>query len=46
MGLEVNRFVNCEQINEDLICNICKGVLEEGVWAPTCEHAFCKGLFD
>lgn len=44
MGFDVNRFVGSNPINEDLICNICKGVLEDGVWSPNCEHAFCKGM--
>jgi len=42
MGYDVNRFVKCNDINIDLICNICRGVLEEGVWVPDCEHSFCR----
>ena len=46
MGFDVSRFVGANPINEDLICNICKGVLEDAVWSPNCEHAFCKGMTD
>ncbi len=42
MGFEVNHFANKDDLNEDLICSICKGVLEEPVWSHRCEHAFCQ----
>ncbi len=45
MGFDVNRFPNSNDINEELICIICKGVLEDPVWAYHCEHAFCKGIY-
>uniref|UniRef100_A0A4W3GKN6 E3 ubiquitin-protein ligase NRDP1 n=1 Tax=Callorhinchus milii TaxID=7868 RepID=A0A4W3GKN6_CALMI len=40
MGYDVNRFQG--EVDEDLICPICSGVLEEPVQAPHCEHAFCN----
>ncbi|GAB1302926.1 E3 ubiquitin-protein ligase NRDP1 [Apodemus speciosus] len=40
MGYDVTRFQG--HIDEDLICPICNGVLEEPVQALHCEHAFCK----
>ncbi|GFS27959.1 E3 ubiquitin-protein ligase NRDP1-like protein [Elysia marginata] len=39
MGLDIDRFL-CE-VNEGLLCCICKDVLEEPLQAP-CEHAFCR----
>nr|XP_034341810.1 E3 ubiquitin-protein ligase NRDP1-like [Arvicanthis niloticus] len=41
MGYDVTRFQG--DIDEDLICPICSGVLEEPVQTPHCEHAFCNG---
>ena len=29
-------------MDEELICPICQGVLEEPVAVPECEHAFCR----
>ncbi|GAB6031765.1 E3 ubiquitin-protein ligase NRDP1 [Chamberlinius hualienensis] len=40
MGFEVGRF-QCE-VDEELLCPICSGVLEDPVQAPLCEHAFCS----
>ncbi|XP_070571036.1 E3 ubiquitin-protein ligase NRDP1-like [Ptychodera flava] len=40
MGFEVGRFEG--EVDEELICPICGGVLEEPVQAPQCEHAFCS----
>uniref|UniRef100_G1Q8D6 E3 ubiquitin-protein ligase NRDP1 n=1 Tax=Myotis lucifugus TaxID=59463 RepID=G1Q8D6_MYOLU len=40
MGYDVTRFQG--DVDEDLICPICSGVLEEPVQAPRCEHAFCN----
>ncbi|XP_071941330.1 E3 ubiquitin-protein ligase NRDP1-like [Antedon mediterranea] len=40
MGFEVHRFEG--DVDEELICPICSGVLEEPVQAPQCEHAFCS----
>ncbi|XP_023232739.1 E3 ubiquitin-protein ligase NRDP1 isoform X2 [Centruroides vittatus] len=40
MGYEVARFVG--DVDEELICPICSGVLEDPLQAPQCEHAFCK----
>ncbi|NWR09689.1 RNF41 ligase, partial [Paradoxornis webbianus] len=40
MGYDVTRFQG--DVDEDLICPICSGVLEEPVQAPHCEHAFCN----
>ncbi|KAL3859817.1 hypothetical protein ACJMK2_010010 [Sinanodonta woodiana] len=39
MGYDVDRFMS--PVNDDLLCSICKDVLEEPVQAP-CEHAFCR----
>ncbi|XP_066263401.1 E3 ubiquitin-protein ligase NRDP1-like isoform X1 [Branchiostoma lanceolatum] len=39
MGYDVNRFEG--NVDEELLCPICGGVLEEPVQAPQCEHAFC-----
>ncbi|CAL8235874.1 unnamed protein product [Boreogadus saida] len=40
MGYDVVRFQG--EVDEDLLCPICSGVLEEPVQAPHCEHAFCN----
>ncbi|XP_044732704.1 E3 ubiquitin-protein ligase NRDP1 [Chrysoperla carnea] len=40
MGYEVNRFQG--DVDEELICPICSGVLEDPLQAPVCEHAFCR----
>ena len=39
MGFDLQRFPN--GVDEELICSICSGVLEDPLQAPTCEHAFC-----
>lgn len=39
MGFDVGRFQG--NVDEELICPICSGVLEHPVQAPKCEHAFC-----
>ncbi|XP_077864327.1 E3 ubiquitin-protein ligase NRDP1-like [Saccoglossus kowalevskii] len=39
MGFEIGRFQG--EVDEELVCPICSGVLEEPVQAPQCEHAFC-----
>jgi hypothetical protein len=39
MGLDVHRFLG-GTVDEELICPICSGVLENPVQAPVCEHAF------
>uniref|UniRef100_A0A8C4Q868 E3 ubiquitin-protein ligase NRDP1 n=1 Tax=Eptatretus burgeri TaxID=7764 RepID=A0A8C4Q868_EPTBU len=39
MGFEVGRFEG--GVDEELICPICSGVLEDPLQAPQCEHAFC-----
>ncbi|PSN30920.1 E3 ubiquitin-protein ligase NRDP1 [Blattella germanica] len=41
MGFEVNRFQG--EVDEELVCPICSGVLEDPLQAPVCEHAFCRG---
>ncbi|XP_022122730.2 E3 ubiquitin-protein ligase NRDP1 isoform X1 [Pieris rapae] len=41
MGFEIKRFQS--DVDEELICPICSGVLEDPLQAPTCEHAFCRG---
>ncbi|KAG1714583.1 E3 ubiquitin-protein ligase NRDP1 [Nymphon striatum] len=40
MGYEVTRFEG--DVDEELICPICTGVLEDPLQAPQCEHAFCS----
>lgn len=40
MGFDVIRFHG--DVDEELICPICTGVLEDPVQAPQCEHAFCS----
>jgi len=40
MGYDLNRFEG--EVDEELICPICSGVLEEPLQAPQCEHAFCS----
>lgn len=40
MGFEITRFD--EEVDEDLLCPICSGVLEEPLQATQCEHAFCN----
>ena len=42
MGYDLSRFIGCE-VDEELMCPICSGVLEDPVQAPICEHAFCRG---
>lgn len=40
MGYDINRFQG--EVDEELMCPICSGVLEDPVQAPVCEHAFCS----
>lgn len=40
MGFEIKRFQG--DVDEELICPICSGVLEDPLQAPVCEHAFCR----
>lgn len=40
MGFELNRFQG--DVDEELVCPICSGVLEDPLQAPVCEHAFCR----
>jgi len=40
MGYDLALFEDGE-IDEELVCPICKGVLEAAMCAPNCEHAFC-----
>lgn len=44
MGYDLNRFEG--EVDEELICSICSGVLEEPVQAPVCEHAFCSACIN
>lgn len=39
MGYDVGRFQG--DVDEELMCSICGGVLEDPLQAPACEHAFC-----
>ena len=40
MGFEINRF-EC-LVDEELLCSICKGVLDNPLQIVTCEHVFCS----
>lgn len=40
MGYDLCRFQG--EVDEELICPVCSGVLEEPLQAPECEHAFCQ----
>lgn len=40
MGYDIARFQG--EVDEELLCPICSGVLEDPLQAPQCEHAFCK----
>lgn len=40
MGFDVERFAS--NIDEELRCQICFGVLQDPVQAKECEHAFCR----
>ncbi|XP_046681463.1 E3 ubiquitin-protein ligase NRDP1 [Homalodisca vitripennis] len=40
MGFDVHRFSG--EVDEELVCPICSGVLEDPLQAPLCEHAFCR----
>lgn len=40
MGYDLTRFQG--DVDEELICPICSGVLEEPLQAVACEHAFCR----
>ena len=39
MGYDLGRFQG--DVDEELMCSICGGVLEDPLQAPSCEHAFC-----
>jgi E3 ubiquitin-protein ligase NRDP1 len=39
MGFDIERFIG--DVNEGLLCSICRDVLEEPLLAP-CEHTFCS----
>ncbi|RWS07556.1 RING finger protein-like protein [Dinothrombium tinctorium] len=40
MGYDIERFV--DEIDEELKCPVCCGVLEDPVQGRKCEHAFCR----
>lgn len=40
MGYDLTKFP--EVVNEELICSICCGVLDQPVQTPACEHLFCE----
>lgn len=44
MGFDLARFQGT--VDEELICSICSGVLEQPVQAPSCEHAFCSACIN
>ncbi|XP_078043529.1 E3 ubiquitin-protein ligase NRDP1 elgi [Augochlora pura] len=39
MGFDMTRFLG--EVDQELICAVCSGVLEDPVQAPECEHTFC-----
>lgn len=40
MGFDIDRFVN--NIDEELRCQVCLGVLQDPLQAIECEHSFCR----
>ncbi|XP_033330053.1 E3 ubiquitin-protein ligase NRDP1 elgi isoform X2 [Megalopta genalis] len=40
MGFDMTRFQG--EVDQELICAVCSGVLEDPVQAPECEHTFCR----
>ena len=40
MGYDVDRFIN--EIDEELRCQVCWGVLQDPLQANECEHTFCR----
>jgi hypothetical protein len=44
MGYELNRFEST--VDDELICSICEGVLENPVQVISCEHVFCSDCLD
>ncbi|XP_037943570.1 E3 ubiquitin-protein ligase NRDP1-like [Teleopsis dalmanni] len=40
MGYDVHRFIG--GVDEELICPICSGVLEDPIQIASCEHSFCR----
>jgi len=41
MGIEVERL-ECEKIDEGLLCGICTDILDDPLMIDVCEHAFCN----
>lgn len=41
MGYDTARFK--DEVDDELLCPICTGVLEDPVQAEKCEHSFCRG---
>ena len=41
MGIDSELAVN--EVDEELICSICRGILEDPVEIKDCEHMFCDG---
>ncbi|CAF1276658.1 unnamed protein product [Rotaria magnacalcarata] len=44
MGFDIQRFPN--NIDEEFICSICGGVLQDPLQIPTCEHTFCQACIE
>lgn len=44
MGYDLHRFT--DKVDEELMCVICGGVLEDPVMIRTCEHCFCKNCIE
>ena len=40
MGLDVTRVHG--EVDEELLCPICSGVLTDPVTLPECEHSYCN----
>lgn len=42
MGFDLDRFVNPDNIDDELKCGICRGVLQDPLFLEECQHSFCK----
>jgi hypothetical protein len=40
MGYDIERFIKLS-INQEFICDICQGILEEPLMIRDCKHLFC-----
>ncbi|CAG2104034.1 unnamed protein product [Medioppia subpectinata] len=44
MGYEITRFEST--VDDELICSICEGVLQNPIQVVTCEHVFCSDCLE